>query len=138
MVNQNDNCASYRGAPGLAPQGAVSPLVQRALRAVARFAVSGTLLSASSLLAVGLSAGSASAAGLDRLSAQCLPEEAYTAIETCPAGPTKFEVNSRHATAFKSAPPPREKKAQKDNLGQKQASEEMSAGQRDLRTTRLQ
>jgi len=91
-----------------------------------------------SLLTFGLLGGSAHAAGLERLNSQCLPEESYTAIETCPAGPTKFEVNSRHSAAFKSAPPPREKKAQKDTLEKKQASEEMSAGQRDLRTTRLQ
>src|ERR1043165_4696903 len=86
-----------------------------------------------SLLTLGLLGSSARAAGLERLNSQCLPEEAYTAIETRPAGPTKFEVNSRHSTAFKSAPPPREKKAQKDTLEKKQASEEMSAGQRDLR-----
>lgn len=80
----------------------------------------------------------AAAAGLERLSNQCLPEDAYTTLENCPAGPTKFEVGSTHSAAFKSAPPPREKKAQKDSLEKKQAPEEMSAGQRDLRTTRLQ
>jgi TolA-binding protein len=105
--------------------------IRRPLRA-ASLAVLGAALT------LGLVGGTARAAGMERLSAQCLPEEAYSAIETCPAGPTKFEVNSRHATAFKSAPPPREKKAQKDTLSQKQAPDEMSAGQRDLRTTRLQ
>jgi tetratricopeptide (TPR) repeat protein len=80
----------------------------------------------------------AGAAALERLNAECLPEEAYKQVEACPTGPNKFEVGGRRAAAFKSAPPPREKKTQKDSLAQKQAPEEMSAGQRDLRTTRLQ
>jgi tetratricopeptide (TPR) repeat protein len=80
----------------------------------------------------------AGAAALERLNAECLPEEAYKQVEACPTGPNKFEVGGRRAAAFKSAPPPREKKSQKDSLAQKQAPEEMSAGQRDLRTTRLQ
>jgi TolA-binding protein len=82
--------------------------------------------------------GTAAAAGLERLDNQCLEEAAYTQVETCPGGPDKFEVGQRRAAAFKSAPPPREAKEKKDNLEQRQASEEMSAGQRDLRTTRLQ
>jgi TolA-binding protein len=96
------------------------------------------LLSLLALAAAAFAVRPAGAAALERLSAECLPEEAYKQVETCPEGPKKFEVGQRHAAAFKSAPPPREKKAQKDNLGQKQAPEEMSAGQRDLRTTRLQ
>jgi tetratricopeptide (TPR) repeat protein len=80
----------------------------------------------------------AGAAALERLSAECLPEDAYKEIEACPSGPKKFDVNSRRAAAFKTAPPPREKKAQQDSLDKKNAPEEMSAGQRDLRTTRLQ
>ena len=90
------------------------------------------------LLGVAFLGREAAAAGLERLNKECLPEDAYTAVEECPAGPTKFEVGGRRAAAFKTAPPPREKKAQKDSLSQKQAPEEMSAGQRDLRTTRLQ
>jgi tetratricopeptide (TPR) repeat protein len=78
------------------------------------------------------------AASLERISPECLPEDAYKEVEACPSGPNKFEVGGRRAAAFKTAPPPREKKAQKDSLAQKQAPEEMSAGQRDLRTTRLQ
>src|SRR5688572_17385541 len=85
-----------------------------------------------------LAQGSARAAGLERLDNQCLEESAYSVVEACPAGPDKFAVNERRAAAFKSAPPPREAKEKKDRLEQKQASEEMSAGQRDLRTTRLQ
>ncbi len=90
------------------------------------------------LLGTAFVARPAAGAALERLSAECLPEETYKEVEACPAGPTKFEVGGRRAAAFKSAPPPREKKAQKDSLAQKQAPEEMSAGQRDLRTTRLQ
>src|SRR6187402_150687 len=105
---------------------------RRALGTLSRFALLGTLL------AMGLWGSPAQGAGMERLSAECLPEEAYTTLETCPAGPTKFEVGGRRAAAFKSAPPPREKKAQKDQLSQRQAPDEMSAGQRDLRTTRLQ
>jgi tetratricopeptide (TPR) repeat protein len=94
----------------------------------------------SMLLLAGAALGTrpARAATLERLSAECLPEEAYKEVEACPSGPKKFDVNQRRAAAFKSAPPPREKKAQKDSLDKKQAPEEMSAGQRDLRTTRLQ
>jgi tetratricopeptide (TPR) repeat protein len=85
-----------------------------------------------------LGARPAGAAALERLDSQCLQEEAYKEVEACPAGPTKFEVGGRRAAAFKTAPPPREKKAQNDALDKKEAPEEMSAGQRDLRTTRLQ
>jgi len=96
------------------------------------------VLSVLALAAAAFSARPAGAAALERLNAECLSEDAYKEVEACPAGPTKFEVGGRRAAAFKTAPPPREKKAQKDELAQKQAPEEMSAGQRDLRTTRLQ
>ncbi|HWO11795.1 MAG TPA: tetratricopeptide repeat protein, partial [Polyangiaceae bacterium] len=95
-------------------------------------------LSLLTLAAAAIATRPAAAAGIERLDSQCLPEEAYKEVESCPTGPTKFEVGGRRAAAFKTAPPPREKKAQKDDLAQKQAPEEMSAGQRDLRTTRLQ
>src|SRR5688572_30139139 len=95
------------------------------------------LLSLLALAAAAFSVRPAGAAALERINPQCLPEDAYKQVETCPGGPNKFEVGQRRAAAFKSAPPPREKKAQKDTLSQKQAPEEMSAGQRDLRTTRL-
>jgi hypothetical protein len=96
------------------------------------------LLSLLALAAAAFAVRPAGAAALERINPECLPEDAYKQIEACPSGPDKFEVGQRRAAAFKSAPPPREKKAQKDSLGQKQAPEEMSAGQRDLRTTRLQ
>ena len=96
------------------------------------------IFSALALAAAVFAVRPAGAAALERLNPECLPEDAYKQVEACPAGPQKFEVGGRRAAAFKTAPPPREKKAQKDSLGQKQAPEEMSAGQRDLRTTRLQ
>jgi TolA-binding protein len=96
------------------------------------------MLSVLMLAGAAFDARPAGAAALERLNAECLPEEAYKQVEACPTGPNKFEVGGRRAAAFKSAPPPREKKSQKDSLAQKQAPEEMSAGQRDLRTTRLQ
>ncbi len=99
------------------------------------------LKTVSTLLAVAIGvflSPSVRGAGLERLDAACLDESAYQAVEECPKGPTRFEVGGRRAAAFKTAPPPREKKAKRDTLDQKQAPEEMSAGQRDLRTTRLQ
>src|SRR5690348_465846 len=75
------------------------------------------------LAASALAARPAGAAALERLSAECLPEDAYKEVEACPAGPTKFEVGGRRAAAFKTAPPPREKKSQKDSLAQKEAPE---------------
>lgn len=95
-------------------------------------------LAAAALASGGLFAQPSAAADLERLDAQCLQEEAYATVEACPEGPTNFEVGGRRAAAFRTAPPPREKKARQDKLEVKQASEEMSAGQRDLRKTRLQ
>jgi tetratricopeptide (TPR) repeat protein len=73
-----------------------------------------------------------------KLSKECVDPKAYSTLETCPAGPKQFGGKDRHKAAFKTAPPPRERKAQVDGLGQRNASEEMTAGQRDRRTTRLQ
>jgi tetratricopeptide (TPR) repeat protein len=114
------------------------PLLQAFGRAVSLLAVGGIVLGSVVLGSVVVGERTAHAAALERLNAECLPEEAYKEVEACPSGPNKFEVGGRRAAAFKTAPPPREKKAQKDDLAQKQAPEEMSAGQRDLRTTRLQ
>lgn len=96
------------------------------------------------VLAVGL-LGSVSlerplgAAELERISPECVGEEPYAALEACPAGSaTDFRRGrSRPAAAFKTAPPPRESKSRQDALSQKNAPEEMAAGHRDLRTTRL-
>jgi tetratricopeptide (TPR) repeat protein len=78
------------------------------------------------------------AAEVAQLNNQCVAEQAYSTVNSCPQGPDKFEVGQRRAAAFQSAPPPRERKNRQDELGKKQAPEEMAAGQRDLRTTRLQ
>lgn len=73
-----------------------------------------------------------------KLQAECVAPEAYKRAEECPAGPKEFGGKLKHKTAFKSAPPPRERKERKDDLGPKNASESMAAGQRDARETRLQ
>ncbi len=68
----------------------------------------------------------------------CINPDAYKAMEECPGGPKKFGGKARHRTAFKSAPPPQERKQRKDNLSPRNASESMMAGQRDTRKARLQ
>ncbi|HTM46521.1 MAG TPA: tetratricopeptide repeat protein, partial [Polyangiaceae bacterium] len=73
-----------------------------------------------------------------KLSNQCVADASYTALEQCPGGPNKFDIKQKRAAAFKSAPPPRELKTEQNKLPPRQASEEMLAGQRDLRTSRLQ
>jgi hypothetical protein len=65
------------------------------------------VLSVLMLAGAAFDARPAGAAALERLNAECLPEEAYKQVEACPSGPNKFEVGGRRAAAFKSAPPPR-------------------------------
>jgi tetratricopeptide (TPR) repeat protein len=88
------------------------------------------------------SSGSAGQIANDRAKAkltnECVDPKAYEVLETCPTGPKQFGGNDRHKAAFNTAPPPRERKKQVDALGQRNASEEMTAGQRDTRKTRLQ
>lgn len=102
-------------------------------------------LSFLSVLLFGVALASASSAGEvakaraeAKLSKECVDPSAYKELETCPAGPKEFGGSDRHKAAFKTAPPPRERKKQVDDLGQRNASEEMTAGQRDTRKTRLQ
>lgn len=77
--------------------------------------------------------------GAKKLQTECVASESYAAIESCPAGPTQLSgKGARHRTAFKSAPPPRERKKRDDDLAPRTASESMSAGQRDTRSSRLQ
>src|SRR5688572_22720376 len=73
-----------------------------------------------------------------KLRSECVSPEAYKIADACPKGPKKFGGKVRHKTAFKTAPPPRERKERKDDLAPKNASESMAAGQRDARKTRLQ
>jgi tetratricopeptide (TPR) repeat protein len=85
-----------------------------------------------------VSSASDAATTSERLSNQCIADDSYKALQACPGGPSKFDIKKKRAVAFSSAPPEREKKAAQDKLAPRQASEEMMAGQRDLRTTRLQ
>jgi TolA-binding protein len=73
-----------------------------------------------------------------KMHTECIAPSALKTLETCPTGPKELGGKGGHKAAFNSAPPPRERKAKKDGLGQRGASESMSAGQRDSRTTRLQ
>ena len=57
------------------------------------------------------------------LRAECVAPEAYKRAQECPAGPKEFGGKVKHKTAFKSAPPPRERKERQDDLGPKNASE---------------
>lgn len=73
----------------------------------------------------------------DKLSAECVSPDAYKSLEACPGGPKQFDIHQKRGAAFKSAPPPVEKKDRKDDLKPQNPSEAMAAGQRDERTTRL-
>ena len=73
----------------------------------------------------------------ETLSKECISEDAYKELEACPGGPQKFDIHQKRGAAFKSAPPPVEKKDRKDDLKPQNTSEAMAAGQRDERTTRL-
>jgi tetratricopeptide (TPR) repeat protein len=73
-----------------------------------------------------------------KIASSCVDAKAYKAIEECPAGPKKFGGKKRHRKAFRSAPPPQERKKRNDNLAPRNASESMMAGQRDTRKARLE
>jgi TolA-binding protein len=73
----------------------------------------------------------------DELSSSCVGADAKKNIKECPGGPSKFAVGGKRAAAFKSAPPPRERKDAKD-IKPTNPTEAMAAGQRDTRKSRLQ
>src|ERR1700742_3738156 len=73
----------------------------------------------------------------DKLSSECISPDAYKQLETCPGGPKQFDIHQKRGAAFKSAPPPVEKKDRKDDSKPQNPSEARAAGQRDERTTRL-
>ncbi|MEN9581114.1 MAG: hypothetical protein RJA70_4123 [Pseudomonadota bacterium] len=75
--------------------------------------------------------------GAAKLQTECIAPSAYANLEACPGGPKKFSGAGGHKTAFSSAPPPRERNAKKDSLAPRDALENMAAGQRDSRQTRL-
>ncbi|HEY6558214.1 MAG TPA: hypothetical protein VI072_13110 [Polyangiaceae bacterium] len=68
---------------------------------------------------------------------QCISPQAHKNLQECPGGPGKFEVKQKRGAAFKSAPPPRERKGASD-MKPTNPTEEMAAGQRDTRRGRLQ
>lgn len=72
----------------------------------------------------------------ETLSKECVAPESYKALTECPGGPSKFDVHQKRGAAFKSAPPPVEKKDRKD-LKPTNPDVSQTAGLRDERTTRL-
>ncbi len=79
----------------------------------------------------------ASAGAADDLSSSCVGAEAKKNLSECPGGPSKFQVGGKRPAAFKSAPPPRERK-DASNAKPTNPTEAMAAGQRDSRKNRLQ
>jgi TolA-binding protein len=91
-------------------------------------------------IALGLVLGASSASGQAKdsdISTQCIAADARKHMSECPGGPSKFEIHQKRGAAFKSAPPPRERKSASD-IKPKNPTEAMAAGQRDARKTRLQ
>ncbi len=76
------------------------------------------------------------ASAASEMSSACVGSEAKKNLSECPGGPTKMVVGGKRAAAFKSAPPPRERKSPTD-IKPKNPSESMAAGQRDTRKNRL-
>ncbi len=70
------------------------------------------------------------------LSNECVGSEAKKNLKECPGGPSKFVIKKKRGAAFKSAPPPREKKSDSETKPHN-PTQEMAAGQRDTRKTRL-
>ena len=74
----------------------------------------------------------------DKLSKECVSPESYKALSECPGGPKQFDIHQKRGAAFKSAPPPVEKKDRKDDLKPQNPTEGQTAGFRDERKSRLQ
>ena len=72
----------------------------------------------------------------EKLSKECVSSSAYSELSKCPGGPKKFDVKKKRSAAFKSKPPPR-KARKKSQTKPTNPTEEMAAGQRDTRKTRL-
>ncbi len=81
-------------------------------------------------------AAHAAAKAKPKLSPTCVDAKAYKELEVCPGGPKKFDIKKKRSAAFKSKPPPRGKKSQRDTKP-KNPTSAMAAGQRDTRKTRL-
>src|SRR5436190_15178382 len=74
---------------------------------------------------------------VDTLSKECISPETYKSLEACPGGPSKFDIHQKRGAAFKSAPPPVEKKERKDDSKPTNPDISQSAGFRDDRASRL-
>jgi tetratricopeptide (TPR) repeat protein len=83
-------------------------------------------------------ASSASAAKAGKMSSECISSKAYDNINECPGGPAKFEAKKKRGAAFKSKPPPREKRSLKDSAKPRDARQLSKFAERDTRKTRLQ
>ena len=94
-------------------------------------------LSVLSALLGALIAAPATSAAAGDLSSSCVGPEAKKNLSTCPGGPSKFTVGGKRPAAFKSAPPPRERK-DASNTKPTNPTEAMAAGSRDSRKNRLQ
>ena len=73
----------------------------------------------------------------ENLSKECIAPEAYKTLAECPGGPKQFDIKKKRSAAFKSAPPPVEKKDRKDESKPQNPDIEQTAGFRDARTQRL-
>ena len=73
----------------------------------------------------------------ETLSKECISADAYKTLATCPGGPKQFDIKKKRSAAFKSAPPPVEKKERKDESKPQNPDVEQSAGFRDARKERL-
>ena len=73
----------------------------------------------------------------EKLSKECVSAEAYKSLEACPGGPKQFDIHQKRGAAFKSAPPPIEKKERKDDLKPQNPDVSQTAGFRDARMSRL-
>lgn len=94
-------------------------------------------LSVLSALLGALIAAPATSAAADDLSSSCVGPDAKKHLSECPGGPSKFQVGGKRPAAFKSAPPPRERK-DASNRKPTNPTEAMAAGTRDQRKNRLQ
>jgi tetratricopeptide (TPR) repeat protein len=73
----------------------------------------------------------------ETLSKECVAPAAYAALQACPGGPKQYDIHKARGAAFKSAPPPVEKKDRKDDLKPQNPTEGSQTAFRDARTTRL-
>lgn len=73
----------------------------------------------------------------EKLSSECISPDAYKAVSECPGGPQKFDIHQKRSAAFKSAPPPVEKK-EKTDLKPQNPDIQGAGDLRDTRKSRLQ